>query len=311
MCKYWEYGCGHSVRTKCPRPKPGASSNQSTPSRQSSSSTSSTTQQTQITSNNHGILTIMSPPGSPPRVSKFCNGFTIYPKITDSPCYACIQADARQKVAQEAPEVEKKKEELKKEGYGRTIARGPDGSYTDEFGRKIVAEDAFYQEESYGRQRGFSGQRGRGNGNGNARGNGYGTGLDPALEYGNGRQHGFTDGDGGGAYGAFGRRGGFSGASASGNGSGFAGQYQSGQDGYAQSNGYIQQTGYAQGNRYAQQSTYGGHGPGYGRGGYSSNVQSQQAYGNGNTGERAWGNNNGFGQSLNGYGEEPYNGNHY
>ncbi len=272
----------------------------------------------------------------------FCKGFPLVAKETDYPCYACIQADARANIVREAPEVQAEKERLKEQGVSRPSGKVQDGSYTDEWGRKITKEDAFYQEESYGRTqtRTLSGARGRGASNfsGNARGNGFGgqngcgTNLDPARENNNTRPRGFTDGDGGG-YGAFGRRGGFSGASSSNSyaqSNGYArsngptqGNGYVPQSGHAEGSGYVQLNGHAQSNGFAQQSGYGGHGPGYAPRGQTQQPvgngprngptwantnggPTQQAHANGNINGRAWGNTNGFGQTLNGYNSNGY-----
>jgi hypothetical protein len=166
MCESWIYGCGHAIRTPCPRPKPFTASNstagstgsnishsnQSSPRRSSSSTTAST-----------------DPAGAP--ISKFCNGFPQIPKETNAPCYNCILADAKRKVQFERPEVEAKKAELRRDGMTRTIARGPDGRYVDEFGNKVIAEEEYEQDFGY---TGVGGQqpRGRGNNYGRFAGNG-------------------------------------------------------------------------------------------------------------------------------------------
>lgn len=116
-------------------------------------------------------------------ISKFCNGFPQIPKETDAPCYNCILADAKRKVQLERSEVEAKKEELRRDGMTRTIARGPDGRYVDEFGNKIIAEEEYEQDFGYAgagghqyRERGFTG--GRGSINSTFPGNGYSNGRD-------------------------------------------------------------------------------------------------------------------------------------
>jgi hypothetical protein len=182
MCEFWIYGCGHAIRTPCPRPKPtttitttstaggstGSNISTSTHSspRRGSSNTTTTTTSTDL-----------------PFISKFCNGFPTIPKETSAPCYNCILADAKLKVHLEKAEVDAKKEELRRGSMARTIARGPDGRYVDEFGNKIIAEEEYEQEYLYGGRQGrdrratttttatFTG--GRGNGNGRFAGNGY------------------------------------------------------------------------------------------------------------------------------------------
>jgi hypothetical protein len=167
MCEFWIYGCGHAIRTPCPRPKPVITSktgstgsnlsrsNNSSPRRGSSNTTGSTS-------------TDLIP------ISKFCNGFPTTAKETNAPCYNCILADAKLKIQLERPEVEAKREELRRGSMARTIARGPDGKDVDEFGNKIIAEEEYEQDFGFGgrgRERGFTG--GRGNGNGRFGMNGY------------------------------------------------------------------------------------------------------------------------------------------
>lgn len=160
------YGCGHAVRTPCPRPRP-ITTNASTGTAGSIRSKASTSNQgsPRRGSNNTNASSNASANLTP--ISKFCNGFPSNPKETTAPCYNCILADAKCKVQLEKPEVEAKKEELRRDGMTQTIARGLDGRYVDEFGNKIIAEEEYEQESEYGgrgRDRGFTGGRGSGNG---------------------------------------------------------------------------------------------------------------------------------------------------
>ena len=174
MCEFWLYGCRHAIRTPCPRPKPtpttlnntigsGSGSNGSN----LSSSTHSSPRRGSSNTSHSTDLTSTGP------LSKFCNGFPLTPKATNAPCYNCILADAKRKIQLEKPEVDAKKEELRRDGRAKTIARGPDGRYVDEFGNKIIAEEEYEQDfggaGGYGaaRQRGFTAARGSANGNGN------------------------------------------------------------------------------------------------------------------------------------------------
>jgi hypothetical protein len=178
MCESWIYGCGHAIRTPCPRPKPFTASNGTAGSAGSNISRSNQLSPRRGSGNTTASTALVRAP-----ISKFCNGFPQIPKETNAPCYNCILADARRKVQLERSEVEAKREELRRDGMTRTIARGPDGRYVDEFGNKIIAEEEYEQDFGYAsagghqhRARGFT--AGRGNSNGRFAGNGYGNGRD-------------------------------------------------------------------------------------------------------------------------------------
>jgi hypothetical protein len=190
MCESWIYGCGHAIRTPCPRPKPFTASNSATGSTGSNLSHSN-----QSSPRRGSSTTIASTDLARAPISKFCNGFPQIPKETNAPCYNCILADAKRKVQFERPEVEAKKAELRRDGMTRTIARGPDGRYVDEFGNKVIAEEEYEQDFGYVgaggqqlRERGFTG--GRGNSYGRFAGNGYGMGRDdPGMNGGQDRRN--------------------------------------------------------------------------------------------------------------------------
>jgi hypothetical protein len=178
MCESWVYGCGHAIRTPCPRPKPFIASNCTAGSAGSNVSHSNQTLPRRGSSSTTASTNLAGAP-----ISKFCNGFPQIPKETNAPCYNCILSDAKRKVQLERPEVEAKKDELRRSGMTRTIARGLDGRYVDEFGNKIIAEEEY--EQDFGcagvgghqhRERGFTG--GRGNSSGRFVGNGHGNGRD-------------------------------------------------------------------------------------------------------------------------------------
>jgi hypothetical protein len=178
MCESWIYGCGHAIRTPCPRPKPFAASNSTAGSTGSNISHSNQSSPRRGSSNTAASTNVAGAP-----ISKFCNGFPQIPKETDAPCYNCILADAKRKVQLERLEVEAKKKELRRDGMTRTIARGPDGRYVNEFGNKIIAEEEYEHDFGYAgaggyqhRERGFTG--GQGNNNGGFAGYGYGNGRD-------------------------------------------------------------------------------------------------------------------------------------
>lgn len=326
MCEWWTYGCGHVVRTPCPRPvDAGTSSSDHYSSRLRSSTSSSSGSASSGGSTRSDATLVSTAPSSTHNttatVSMFCQGFPQSPKKTKNPCYPCILIDARCKILAEAPEVRAKEEQLKREGLSRTIAKGPDGQYVDAFGRKFVAEDAFYQEETSGpygpagsgtRQRGFTdGTRGggdRGNTNGFVRQNANSTA--PARDY--GRQRGFTDGGGNGSgYGGNGTRAGFLAANGKGHN---AGQFQSRQHGYGQQGGQVQLDALNHQNAFIQQTAFGGYGNGACHNTNAAIGYSQRAYGNGGNllGGAGWSNTNGFGQSLNEYGrEDPFVSNQY
>jgi hypothetical protein len=178
MCESWIYGCGHAIRTRCPRPKPFTAGNGTAGSTGSNISHSNQSSSRRGSGNTIASTDLVGAP-----ISKFCNGFPQIPKETNAPCYNCILADAKRKVQLERPEVEAKKQELRRDGMTRTIARGPDGRYVDEFGNKIIAEEEYEQDFGYvgagghqHRERGFTG--GRPNSNGRFSGNGYGNGRD-------------------------------------------------------------------------------------------------------------------------------------
>jgi hypothetical protein len=190
MCESWIYGCGHAIRTPCPRPKPFTASNSATGSTGSNLSHSN-----QSSPRRGSSTTIASTDLARAPISKFCNGFPQIPKETNAPCYNCILADAKRKVQFERPEVEAKKAELRRDGMTRTIARGPDGRYVDEFGNKVIAEEEYEQDFGYVgaggqqlRERGFTGTRG--NSYGRFAGNGYGIGRDdPGMNGGQDRRN--------------------------------------------------------------------------------------------------------------------------
>jgi hypothetical protein len=176
MCESWIYGCGHAIRTPCSRPKPFTASNSTTSSTGSNISHSNQLSPRRNSSNTTASTDIAGAPAS-----KFCNGFPQIPKETNTPCYSCILADAKRKVQLERPEVEAKQEELRRDGMSRTIVRGPDGRYVDEFGNTIISEEEDKQDFGYagaGRrqllERDFIG--GRCNGHGGFAGDGYGNG---------------------------------------------------------------------------------------------------------------------------------------
>lgn len=138
MCESWLYGCGHIIRTACPRPKPVAPA--AILSASGSGSIGSNLSNSTRSSPCHNTTT------STPLLSKFCNGFPLRPKETSSPCYNCILADARLKIAREKPEVDAKKEQLRGGSMARTTARSRDGRYVDEFGNKLMAQENYAPE---------------------------------------------------------------------------------------------------------------------------------------------------------------------
>src|SRR5947207_1007953 len=146
MCESWVYGCGHAIRTPCPRPKPTMPAAVSSINASSSpgSNISNTNASTPHTSSRHNSTTTSSLLILTP-TSKFCNGFPLSPRETSAPCYNCILAEARLKIALEKPEVEAKKHELLRNHLTRPMIWGPDGRYADEFGNNnnIMAEEAY------------------------------------------------------------------------------------------------------------------------------------------------------------------------
>jgi hypothetical protein len=162
MCESWIYGCGHAVRTPCPRPKPTVPTaiSSTNTSGSAGSNVSNTHTSTQSSSRRNSSTTTTSSLLSLPPISKFCNGFPPAPKETSSPCYNCILAAARLKIALEKPEVEAKKHELLRNSMARTTSWGPGGRYADEFGNKIVAEEE--DELEYGAAVGWGASQGQG-----------------------------------------------------------------------------------------------------------------------------------------------------
>jgi hypothetical protein len=172
MCEFWVYGCGHAIRTPCPRPKPVTTVTCTSTTGSKGSTISTSTHSSPRRGSSNTTSTDLTP------ISKFCNGFPTVPQKTTAPCYNCILADAKLQVQLEKPEVEAKKEELRRGSMARTIVRGPDGRYVDEFGNKIIAEEEYEQEYVYGGRQGrdrgtFSSGRGNGSGNGMFAGNEY------------------------------------------------------------------------------------------------------------------------------------------
>lgn len=162
MCEWWIYGCGHAIRTPCPRPKPTVPTVPTVISstNASGSNISNTNTSTQSSSRRNSSTTTSSSLLSLPRISKFCNGFPLIPKETSSPCYNCILADARLKIALEKPEVDAKKHELLRNSMSGTITAGPGGRYVDGYGNNIPAEEEYEQE--FGVPRGSGGRQGQG-----------------------------------------------------------------------------------------------------------------------------------------------------
>jgi hypothetical protein len=274
MCESWIYGCGHAIRTPCPRPKPFTASNSTAGSTGSNISHSNQSSPRRGSSNTIASTDL---PGGP--ISKFCNGFPQVPKETNAPCYNCILADAKRKVQFERSEVEAKKAELRRDGMARTIARGPDGRYVDGFGNKIIAEEEYEQDFGY---TGAGGQQPRERGFTGGRGNGYGNGRDdPGMNGSQDRRNTIA--------GAFAGNGGYRGGQG-----GFGPQ----QDNYNQNN--IQYTGYQSGAGLMNASKL-RHGTSNQNGGYEGGYHGygEQHFQN-DFGGAIWGQNGGLGDGLDG-----------
>jgi hypothetical protein len=292
MCEFWIYGCGHAIRTPCPRPKPVTTVVRTSTAGSNGSNISTSTHSSPRRGSSNTASADLTP------ISKFCNGFPTIPKKTTAPCYNCILADAKLKIQLEKSEVEAKKEELRRGSLARTIARGPDGRYVDEFGNKIIAEEEYEQEYVSGRRQGrdrgtFPSGPSNGSSNSIFSGNGYFRGghggqdrrhsAIGAFSAGNG---GFRGGRGGGLSNGIGHH-------RDGYNNGSAGGFQ---DGHGQQLGGDLSNGFGpRRNTYGNQN--GGHQGGSGSG--YANGFGQQHFQN-DFGGAAWGQDGGLGHGLDG-----------
>ena len=147
MCEYWSHSCGHSTKTACPRPKRTPNpSNPESPVRVLPKPFTPSFDDDEPTTPACKSKATSGPVFDENRYSgvlkpAFCSGFPQTPRLSDKPCYDCCLLDAKERIQEEAEEVERKKEQLRAERMSRTIARGVDGRYVDGNGNKFVADE--------------------------------------------------------------------------------------------------------------------------------------------------------------------------